>query len=245
MTNTFVDKNKNSIMLGDCLEIMRDIEDKSIDLVLTDPPYGTTSNKWDITVDFWHEFKRICKTGFILFSSQPFTTDLINSNRKDFKYCWVWDKGMTGNFAIARHQPLKTHEDICIFGDIKYIPIMRKGKPRYKGGSNKGNTNTGGIKSEKHYSEDYYPVSILDYNNAGNRSRSQHPTQKPVSLFKYLIQTYSEEGMTILDPFAGSGTTAIACHDLKRNFICIEKEPEYHAIATKRYNEAKAQMTLF
>jgi site-specific DNA-methyltransferase (adenine-specific) len=242
MTKTLEDLKNNGVELNtiyncDCLEALKLIKSQSIDLVLTDPPYGTTSNEWDNVVDFWSELKRICKGGFIVFSSQPYTTDLINSNRKDFKYCWIWNKEMTGNFAIAKYQPLKVHEEVCIFGDVKYNPIMRKGKARYKGGSFKGNSNTGNLKSEKHFSEDYYPTSILQFNNAGNRSISEHPTQKPVELISYLIKTYSNENDTILDPFLGSGTTAVACKQLKRNFIGIEISQKYCDIANQRLRQ--------
>lgn len=224
----------NKIHNIDCLEYMRTLPDKCIDLVLTDPPYGTTSNEWDNVVDFWSEVKRISKGGQVIFSSQPYTTDLINSNRKEFKHTWIWNKGMTGNFAIAKYQPLKIHEEICVFGNVVYSPIMRKGKPRFKGGSNKGNSNTGNMISEKHYSEDYYPVSIIEYNNAGNRAISEHPTQKPIELMAYLVKTYSKENDIILDPFLGSGTTAVACKLLKRNYIGIEIDKKYCEIAEQR-----------
>ena len=224
----------NRVIHGDCLEVMKGMPDGCVDLVLTDPPYGTTSNEWDSVVDFWGEFERICKGGFIVFSSQPFTTDLISSRRHDFKYSWIWNKGMTGNFAIAKYQPLKVHEEICIFGDVKYNPIMRKGKARYKGGSFKGNSSTGNIISTKHFSEDYYPISILDYNNASKRNDSQHPTQKPIELMAYLINTYSSEESLILDPFCGSGTTLVAAKMLGRRYIGIDIEKKYCDIAEER-----------
>ena len=227
----------NQVIHGDCLKIMKDIPDNSIDLVVTDPPYGTTSNEWDNIVNFWQEFKRICKTGFVIFSSQPYTTDLISSNKKDFKYCWIWNKEMTGNFVIAKHQPLKIHEEICIFGNIKYNPIMRKGKLRFKGGSNKVNTSTGNIISKRKLSDDYFPVSILNFNNSGFRITSSHPTQKPVDLIAYLIKTYSNENDLILDPFLGSGTTAVAAQNLKRNWIGIEISKEYCEIARQRLRQ--------
>jgi len=245
----------NKIYLGDCLEVMRNIPDKSIDLVLTDPPYGTTACKWDTVVDFakmWGEIKRVSKNDFaIMTASQPFTTDLINSNRDNFKYEWIWQKNAGSNFACVKYQPMKEHENILVFCDgvIEYNPIKQKraisgeARVKYKINSSTKSDCYGDLvmKDSKLFDDLRFPSSIQKF----NRERGLHPTQKPVLLWKYLLQTYSKEGDTILDPFAGSGTTAIACHDLKRNFICIEKEPEYHRIAIDRYNTHKAQLTLF
>ena len=227
----------NKIIQGDCLEVMKTFADKSFDLVLTDPPYGTTSNEWDTAVDFFDEAMRITRTGVIIFASQPFTSDLISKNRKSFRYGWIWNKGMTGNFAIAKYQPLKVHEDILVFGDAEYRPIMRKGKLRMKGGSDKGNSNTGGLISVAHESEDYYPESILNFSNAGLRTQSMHPTQKPTELIKYLLQTYSKESDTILDPFMGSGTTLVAAKQLGRNATGIEISEKYCEIARRRLEQ--------
>ena len=232
-----IEEYLNKVIQGDCLEVMKKLPDRCIDLVLTDPPYGTTSNEWDKVVDFWSEFRRISRGGSIVFSSQPYTSELICANKKEYKCSWIWNKGMTGNFAIAKYQPLKVHEEICVFGDVKYNPIMRKGKARFKGGSFKGNSNTGNLTSSKHYSEDYYPISILDFNNAGNRNDSQHPTQKPVSLLAYLIQTYSNPDDIILDPFLGSGTTVVAAKQLGRNYIGIEISEKYCSIARERLRQ--------
>ena len=231
-----------TIINADCLEYMKTLPDKSFDLVLTDPPYGTTSNEWDTVVDFFDESMRITQTGVIIFASQPFTSDLISKNRKSFRYGWVWNKGMTGNFAIAKYQPLKVHEDILVFGNAEYSPIMRIGKLRMKGGSDKGNANTGGLVSVAHESEDYYPESILNFSNAGLRIQSMHPTQKPVELLKYLVQTYSNEGDTILDPFMGSGTTLVACKHLNRNCVGIEISEKYCAIAQERLDSTPTPM---
>ena len=257
----------NTIILGDCLEVMKQIPDKSIDLCLSDPPYGTTACEWDKVVSFnelWKEIKRVTKNDFaIMTASQPFTTDLINSNRNNFKYEWIWHKNLGGGFALAKKQPLKRHENILVFYNHQptYNPQMEEysdsTKKRFKQGEMvKRNTEkitnkiNNGINYRGEKAIDYntgtYPTSVKFFKRPHiANGASYHPTQKPVSLWKYLLQTYSKEGDTILDPFAGSGTTAIACHDLKRNFICIEKEPEYHAIATDRYNTHKAQLTLF
>ena len=227
----------NKIIQCDCLEVMKDIPDKSIDLVLTDPPYGTTNNEWDNVVDFWSEVKRICKGGFIVFSSQPYTTNLINSNRKDFKYHWIWNKALAGNGIIAKYQPLKIHEEICIFGNVKYNPIMRKGKARIKNGIKDKHGTFSGAKSEQVFNDNYYPESILNFSGASMRIKRQHPTQKPVELISYLIKTYSNENDIILDPFLGSGTTAVACKQLKRNFIGIEISEKYCEIARERLRQ--------
>ena len=219
--------------------------DKSVDLILTDPPYGTTSNEWDTPVDFWDEFKRVCRGGFVVFSSQPYTTDLINGNRKQFKYSWIWNKAVAGNFVIVKYQPLKVHEEINVFGDVKYRPIMRKGKLRWKGGSASGNRNTNNIKSIARFYEEYFPTSILDFNNAGYRSTSVHPTQKPVELMRYLVETYSQEGDTILDPFCGSGTTCVAAKILGRKYIGIEIDERYATIARSRVEQSQYEERLF
>ena len=226
----------NQIILGDCLEIMKTFRDDQFDLVLTDPPYGYTTNEWDTKINwgqFWEQVSRIADGRAIIFSSQPFTTTLINSNPANYKYSWIWNKGITGNFALAKIQPLKTHEEICIFGKLDYAPIMRKGRLRFKG-NGKGNENTGGLVSNTGTNDVYYPTSILDFSNAGHRSKSLHPTQKPVELMRYLVQTYTKEGMNILDPFAGSGSTLRAAKDLNRKCTVIEINPKYVEIIKKR-----------
>ncbi|MBK7380453.1 MAG: site-specific DNA-methyltransferase [Ignavibacteriales bacterium] len=253
----------NQIYLGDSLDIVKDIPERSIDLILEDMPYNTTACEWDVKIDlqlYWETRLRILKpTGVVvLTASQPFTTDLINSNRKMFKYCWVWDKGTAGNFVIAKIRPLQYHEDILIFGDgkVKYNPIMGyadKGKIRPIIDGYKAPEHTK-IKSGKQlYSEDYdnerrFPNTILNISKMGkecNPIHSIHPTQKPVGLFEYLIRTYTNEGDLVFDGFGGSGTTAIAAHKSKRNFIVVEKEKKYFDLATKRLKNERAQFELF
>lgn len=244
----------NKILLGDCYELMKGIPDGSIDLVLTDPPYNTTACDWDKQPidlpELWKHLKRVLKPkgAVVMTGSQPFTTDLIMSNRKWFKYCSVWDKRLASGALNAEIMPLKIHEDIIIFcpGKTTYNKQMRQGKARVETASLKPN---GDIRQDKStvlraYNNPaglYYPTSILEFSN-GDRTREQfHPTQKPTELFSYLSKTYSNPGETILDPFCGSGTTALAAHATGRQFICFEKEPKYFEIANKRLALAQMQ----
>ena len=226
----------NTITCGDCLKVMPLIPDKSVDLILCDLPYGTTGCKWDTIIpldDLWYEYNRI-SDAFILFASAPFTFILGHSNISNLKYSLVWNKKQTGNPFLATKQPLKIHEDILVFGTPMYNPQMVEGKMRKKGGGNKslifGNT-------EEKTNDQYYPTSILEFNNCSNRSGRFHPTQKPIALFEYLIRTYTNEGDIILDNCIGSGTTAIACINTGRNYIGIEKEEKYCQIAKTRIRE--------
>ncbi len=237
-------KEDLQIIHGDCLEIMKGMADKSVDLVLTDPPYGTTACEWDIVADFellWKELLRIGKDNcaYVFTASQPFTTDLINSNRKMFKYEWVWEKTIASNFMLSKKQPQKKHENILVF--YKEQPNinlqMETGKP-YKDNVRKrtiGIHNQETMKKAIENKGTRYPSSIQKINSI---SEGLHPTQKPVALFEYLIKTYSNENDLILDPFAGSCTTAIACKQLNRRCICIEKEEEYVKIGKERLETA-------
>ena len=229
------------VIHGDCLIEMTKIPDKSVDMILCDLPYGTTACKWDTIIPFeplWEQYKRIIKDNgaIVLTASQPFTSALVMSNPKMFKYCWVWDKKNISNPFLAKYQPLKQHEDICVFGGKNYFPIMqqrdkpRKYQDKYGGGESFNKKGTG----EKEYTlEAKYPKSILEFSNAEQKGK-QHPTQKPVALFEYLIKTYTNEGDLVLDNCAGSGTTGVACQNLNRQFILIEKEQEYIDIINKR-----------
>jgi len=249
----------NKIYQGDCLEVMKDIEDDSIDMILCDLPYGTTACKWDTVIPFellWEQYKRIIKDNgaIVLTASQPFTTALIASNYKMFKYEWIWEKAVGSNFACVKYQPLKEHENILIFSKKthNYYPIKEErkgsGKARLKNGykSNGTKTETTGLTSNrkgKIYSNLKNPGSVKYFNNR-EKNRGLHPTQKPVALFEYLIKTYTNENDLVLDNCIGSGTTAVACQNLKRNFIGIEKEEKYCEIAKKRIEENKTQQTL-
>ena len=231
----------NSIIEGDCLEVMKEIDDKSIDMILCDLPYGTTACSWDKIIPFeplWAQYKRIIKDNgaIVLTASQPFTSALVMSNPKMFKYALVWDKKFSGSFSLAKKQPMKTHEDIMVFGNgtVNYYPQMVKRDKTITSGK-RVNPNTQGGKeyiAPKKVYDKKYPISILSYPR--ELGRTTHPTQKPVALFEYLIKTYTNEGDLVLDNCAGSGTTGVAAKNLKRNFILIEKEPKYVEIARER-----------
>jgi len=226
---------------GDCLEVMKSIPDGSVDMILTDPPYGTTACKWDSVIPFepmWKQLNRIIKANgaIALFGSEPFSSYLRISNIKNYKYDWVWDKVKGGNFAILKYQPYKTHELISVFSNKthNYYPIKtpqkeRKGKVYSSSNSAPLKYNDG---KEREY-KDKHPKSILTVSNA-NQKGKQHPTQKPVALMEYLIKTYTNENETVMDFTMGSGTTGVACKNLNREFIGIELDQEYFDIAKQR-----------
>lgn len=230
---------KINLMKGDCLEKMKEIPDKSVDLVLTDPPYGTTACKWDSVIPFkemWQELKRIVKnerSATVLFGSEPFSTMIRASNIKSFKYDWIWSKKSVSNPQLAKIQPLKSHEMLHVFGDKSpvYYPqgLIKLEKPIGRQGEVK---NLQHIKKRDDYLQVYtnYPRSILEF----SVERGLHPTQKPVALLEYLIKTYTLEGETVLDFTMGSGSTGVACKNLNRNFIGIERDDKYFEIATNR-----------
>lgn len=229
---------------GDCLDVMKDIPDCSVDMVLTDPPYGTTACKWDSIIPLepmWEQLKRIIKPNgaIVMTASQPFTTTLIGSNMKMFKYCWVWDKKKGGNIQSLKWQPYKVHEDVVVFcdGAVKYYPIKTPQKERtgktYSSGEANGIKNYGDVRTYR----DKHPKSILEVSNANQKGKT-HPTQKPVALMEYLIKTYTNDGETVLDFTMGSGTTGVACGNTGRKFIGIELDRDYYHIARKRIAEA-------
>jgi len=229
----------NKIIQGDCLEVMPTIPNKSIDMILCDLPYGTTACKWDTIIPFeplWKEYKRIIKDNgaIVLTASEPFASILRMSNFKEYKYDWIWNKRLAGNGILAKKQPLKIHEVVCVFHSKIYYPQKVKGKYRRKMGLIESEITGGNRYTETIENDDYYPVSIQEFSLAGLRRGRLHPTQKPVALFEYLIKTYTNEGDLVLDNCAGSGTTAVACKNLGRKFILIEKEEKYIEIARKR-----------
>jgi site-specific DNA-methyltransferase (adenine-specific) len=236
-------QEKDIVLLhGDCLEILPLFPENSIDLVLTDPPYGTTSCAWDsiIPLDImWNYLNALIKIDnpIILTASQPFTTILISSNLDSFKYCWVWDKKLAGNGMLAKKQPLKVHEDVVVFNSKIYNPQMSKGIKRLKGGIKDKHGTFGGAESELVKNDDYYPTSIIEFSGASMRNDREHPTQKPIELMKYLIKTYSSEGNIVLDFTLGSGTTAVAAKQLGRKCIGIEIEQKYLDIAIERLRQ--------
>ncbi len=225
---------------GDCLEVMKGIEDKSIDMILCDLPYGTTACKWDTIIPFeplWEQYKRIIKDNraIVLTASQPFTSALVMSNIKDFRYCWVWNKKKGGNIMNLKSQPYKVHEDVCVFS-IKqhlYFPIMTDQKERTGKTYSKGEANGIDNYGDTRIYKQKYPKSILEISNADQRGK-KHPTQKPVALFEYLIKTYTNEGDLVLDNCAGSGTTGVACKNTNRNFILIEQDEKYCEVIKER-----------
>jgi site-specific DNA-methyltransferase (adenine-specific) len=233
---------------GDCLEIMKDIPDGSIDMVLTDPPYGTTACEWDSIIPLepmWEQLKRIIKPNgpIVMTASQPFTTTLIASNMKMFKYCWVWEKDQGVNFQLAKKQPLKIHEDICVFYSSQptYNPQGLQDCEIIKSNKGKGGTleHCSSEGKRKHYMQTKkgYPRTIQKF----LRDRGLHPTQKPVALMEYLIKTYTNEGETVLDFTMGSGTTGVACVNTNRNFIGIELDPTYFEIAKRRIEDTEKE----
>ena len=233
---------------GDCLELMKDIPDKSIDAIIADLPYGVTRAKWDNILDLdllWKQYERIIKPNgaVILFGSQPFTTTLINSNIKDFKYTLVWDKKMKVGMMNCKRMPLRQHEDIMVFYKKQptYNPQMTKGKMRNKKiAPTKDFEVYGQITPIDNFNDDYYPSSILEFSNANQKAKS-HPTQKPVALMEYLIKTYTNEGEVVLDNTMGSGTTGVACVNTNRGFIGMELDDKYFEIAKERIEKAIAE----
>ena len=226
---------------GDCLELMKDIPDKSVDMILCDLPYGTTACKWDVIIPFeplWEQYNRIIKDNgaIVLFGSEPFSSYLRMSNIKNFKYDWIWNKKLAGNGILAKKQPLKIHEIVSVFNSGIYIPQMTKGRYRKKMGLKESEI-TGGNSFAKQTENDlYYPQTIQEFSTANMRKGRLHPTQKPVALLEYLIKTYTNEGETVLDNCMGSGSTGVACKNLNRKFIGIEIDDTYYEIAKNRIN---------
>lgn len=238
----------NKIYNEDCLEGMKRIDNKSIDMILCDLPYGTTACHWDTIIPFeplWNQYKRIIKDNgaIVLTGSEPFSSYLRMSNIKDFKYDWIWNKKLAGNGILAKIQPLKIHETISVFNTSIYYPQKYKGTLRYKMGLKESEISGGNTFIDKNKNDEYYPISILDFSVA-NRLNRLHPTEKSVPLFEYLIRTYTNENETVLDNCMGSGTTAIACINTNRNYIGFELDAEYHAIAENRIYEHCRQQKL-
>ena len=223
---------------GDCLNIMQNIADKSVDMICTDLPYAVTCNSWDCLIPFdkmWAEYSRVIKDNgaIVLNCSQPFTSLLINSNLSDFKYCWTWYKKQCSGFLNAKKQPLRNCEDIAVFykNQCTYNPQMRVGKLQVKA-TGRGSDNFGEYTYMPHTSEEYYPTTLLEFPLP--RFKDGHPTQKPVELVEYLIKTYTNENDIVLDSCMGSGTTGIACLNTNRKFIGIELDEKYFNMAKDR-----------
>ena len=232
---------------GDCLEIMKDIPTGSVDMILCDLPYGTTDCKWDSVIplnELWKEYERIIKEdgAIVLTAAQPFTTQLINSNMKLFKYCWYWIKNTPTGFCFAKYQPMRKVEDVCVFYKKapKYNPqgLVRIENPKpkiRKEIKRKDWIYRDTLNGEFTPQWTNYPNNVLEVKT----ERGYHPTQKPVPLFEYLIKTYTDEGMVVLDNCMGSGTTGVACINTNRRFIGIEMDEKYFNIALNRIGNVK------
>lgn len=239
---------KIELIQGDCLEKMKDIPDGSVDLVLTDLPYGRTVNKWDSIISFnalWEQYNRVSKktAAIILFADGLFMADLMNSNRKNWRYNLVWDKVLPSGFLNANRMPLRRHEELCVFykSPPVYNPQKTKGNQNHSKGKVKKNENNnygefGFVDNSKLLGDMKHPTSIMRFSKP-HSSIATHPTEKPVSLLENIIKTYTNEDDAVLDSCMGSGSTGVACVNTNRNFIGIELDAGYFKIAEKRINE--------
>ena len=238
-----------NLIHGDCIEVMKDIPDKSIDLILCDLPYQRTQNKWDIMIpidELWKQYNRVIKDNgcIALFSDGMFMAELMMSNKKMWKYNLVWDKVLPSGFLNANRMPLRSHEEICIFYKKQptYNPQKVKGSPNHSKGKPKDcvNNNYGDfefVDNSKELGDMKHPVSIVRFSKP-HPSVSVHPTQKPVELLEWIIKTYTNEGDIVLDNCMGSGSTGVACVNTGRSFTGIELSKEYYDIAQTRIREA-------
>ena len=249
---------RNSLINGDCLEVMKGIEDKSIDMILCDPPFGTTDCKWDNIIPFeplWEQYERIIKDNGViaLFGSEPFSTKIRMSNFKLYRYDWYWEKTKAGLYQHAKNRPMKAIETISVFSKAKWghkSQVKNRMPYNPQGISSVGNKivtegyHAGGVmgKRPNQVGKEYeaftgFPKDVLKFANIWGK-RVLHPTQKPVALLEYLIKTYTDEGMLVLDNTIGSGSTGVACVNTNRNFIGIELDENYFNIACDRIEEA-------
>lgn len=243
-----------TLYLGDCLEVMKKIPDGSVDMVLCDLPYGTTACKWDEVIEMdllWPHYNRIVKDSgaMLFFATNPFAANLIVSNLQNFKYEWIWDKRIGGNVGLANKMPLKTHEMVLVFyrKSPRYNPQFHSDFTPLRGKVTRTKSLSAAMSSKvsKLSGKRGFPRTIQTFMRPNNRTGGGlHPTQKPVALLEYLIKTYTNEGETVLDNCMGSGSTGVACKNLNRKFIGIEKEPKYFEIAKRRINETKPQQEL-
>ncbi len=248
------------LILGDCLEEMAKLPNASIDAVICDEPYGTTACKWDTVIPFvpmWAQLKRLAKqkAAIVLFGSQPFTSALVMSNPEMFKYEWIWEKNQPSGMATANHIPMKYHENICVFchsgtnyNKQKTERVWKSALPKtYK---RRAHPDKHGLNDTIGDWKDFdtqnkNPSSVLKFDVTPRAAGTLHPTQKPIALMEYLVKTYTNEGDTVLDFAMGSGTTGVACVNTGRNFIGIERDGGYFAIAQKRISDAIAQKAMF
>lgn len=238
------------LIQGDCLDEMDKLiaSNVIVDAIITDPPFGATACKWDSVIPFdemWLRLNKLIRSNgaTLLHAIQPFTSALIMSNVKDYRYHWIWNKNNSAGFYSAKIRPFAVCEEIIVFGKnrVDYYPQMeRRGKPRVKGGYSSSENYT--IQPTKSKSNLYYPKNLINISNSSQRSKV-HPTQKPVLLMEYLIKTYTLPGETVLDFTMGSGTTGVACVNLDRGFIGMEKDLEYFTLAQERIEEARQTET--
>ena len=240
------EKEPGKLIAGDCLVEMAKLPAGTVDMILADLPYGTTRNHWDSAIpldELWTSFKRICKPSapVVLFGQQPYTTMVAASNLKQLRTEWVWEKPQGTGFLNVRRYPLKSHENILVFcdGTPEYHPQMEYGYKPYVTGRGRKTTNYGAFQNIPTTNTDgsRYPKTVLRF----NPDKGHHPTQKPVALLQYLIKTYSSEGATVLDCTMGSGSTGVAAINTARQFIGIERDEKYFAIANERIKEAAAR----
>lgn len=251
--------NINEIYHGDCLKVMKEIDNKSMNLILTDLPYGVTQNAKDIRIPFellWKHYERIIKDNgaILLFSQGIFYIDLVNSNRKLFRYDLIWDKQLVSGFLNANRMPLRVHEQIAVFYKKKpvYNPQYTEGKPLHSKGKN--------YLKKEHKNENYGKFKMTNDNRAGSKSKhpksiisfkkphpsiSLHRNEKSIDCLEYLIKTYTNKGDLVLDSAAGSFTVAVAAENLKRNWICIEKEQKYCDIGRQRIKDNRERLKIF
>ena len=229
---------ENTIICGDCLDVMKDLSDECVDLILADVPYGTTACKWDTIIPLepmWKQLKRLIKPNgaIVMTASQPFTTTLIASNMKMFKYCWVWKKTRPDGFLRANKEPLRQHEDVVVFciGQSVYNPQRLVACSKQVSRTTQGENYHPAKSNCYTQTKTNYPRSIIEIASEG---KTVHPTQKPVALMEYLIKTYTNEGELVLDFACGSGTTCKAAQNLGRRYIGIDISPEYCKIAEER-----------
>ncbi len=246
----------NKIYKMDCLEYMKNLADKSIDIILCDLPYGTTKNDWDKKIDFtllWEQYERIIKDNgaIVLFAQSPFDKELAISNLNLFRYEWIWEKSSASGFLNASKMPLKAHENILVFYKSlpTYNPIKTKGHKKVSRASHKTNCKQSSNYGKQMHTKDYcsderYPRSVLKF-GLDKYNENYHPTQKPIKLLEYLIKTYTNENEIVLDNCIGSGSTAVACINTKRNFYGCEIQEEYVQISNKRIKQALGKVGLF
>lgn len=233
---------------GDCLDEMDKVADHTVDMIFTDLPYGTTKNTWDVPIPLdklWEQYRRILKPGgaVLLFAQMPFGADLINSNRRWYRYEWIWHKTMPVGFLNANRMPLRTHENILVFYEHlpTYHPQKTPGKPYTALRSARATHNYGHFDRATTINDgERCPRDVLTFSNGNNASKI-HPTEKPVDLLEYMIRTYTDVGDTVLDSCMGSGSYGVACQHIGRSFIGIEKDPEYFEAARKRIVDAAKQ----